>query len=176
MSKPRLMVLVGMIAAAAFSRLIPHPYNFAPITAMALFGGAHFSDKRKAFLVPLLAMLLSDLILGWHATMPFVYLSFALIVLMGRQLVEHKSVVRIAGATLASSALFFLITNFGVWAVESLYPKTAVGLMTCYAAALPFFQMTLLGDALYTAALFGVFALANKWIPALQETSLVPVH
>lgn len=167
--KPRFVVLAGMILFAAATRLMPHPYNFAPITAMALFGGAHFSDKRQAFLVPLAAMLLSDLLLGFHSTIFFVYGSFAAIVLIGLKLRERRSLLRIAGATVLSSVFFFVVTNFGVWALQSLYPKTPAGLLACYAAALPFFHTTLLGDALYTAALFGLFALAEKRIPFLRE-------
>jgi hypothetical protein len=169
MTKPRLIVLVCMILAAAASRLIPHPPNLASITAVALFGGAYLSDKRLAFLVPLAALFLSDLILGLYSHMEIVYGSFALVVCIGLLLRKRRTPLRIAGAALSSSILFFVITNFGVWAFGSLYPKTIEGLVACYVAAIPFFQNTLAGDALYTAALFGGFALAERWIPALRE-------
>jgi len=111
MFKTRFVVLVGIILAAAASRLIPHPPNFAPITAMALFGGAYFSDKRFAFLVPLTAMFLSDLVIGLHSLMTVIYGSFALIVCIGLWLRKRRTVLPIAGAVLASSILFFVITS-----------------------------------------------------------------
>lgn len=178
MYRIRFLVLAGMILAAAASRLIPHPPNFAPIGAMALFGGACFVSKRMAFLVPLAAMLLSDLAigllsgdlsLGFHRLMPVVYGSFALIVCLGFSLRRRRKLVPIAGAALASSVLFFALTNVGVWALGSLYPKTWEGLVACYVAAIPFFRNTLLGDAVYTTVLFGGLALAEKGLPALRE-------
>lgn len=166
--KTRFLVLTGMILAAALTRLLPHPQNFAPITAIALFGGAHFANKKQAFLVPFAAMMLSDLILGFHSTMLPVYTSFALIVLIGFSLRDKTSAGRIVAASFASSVLFFVVTNFGTWAFQSLYPKTLEGLATCYAMALPFFQNTLLGDAIYVATLFGGFALLENRLPRLK--------
>jgi hypothetical protein len=169
MLKPRLIVLITMVLAAAASRLIPHPPNLTSITAVALFGGAYFSDRRLAFLVPLAALFLSDLILGFYAHMEVVYLSFALIVCVGLWLQKRRSTIYIVGAALASSILFFLLTNFGVWALESLYPKTMAGLLACYVAAIPFFQNTLQGDLFFTAALFGGFTLLERSFPKLRE-------
>lgn len=173
MSKPRFFVLVCMILAAAASRLIPHPPNAASITAVALFGGAYLCDKRLAFLVPIAALFLSDLVLGFYSHMEVVYGSFALVVCIGLLLRRRCTPLAIGGAALASSALFFVVTNFSVWVFGSLYPKTIAGLFTCYVAAIPFFQNTLLGDALYTVALFGGFALAERWWPALRESAPV---
>lgn len=172
MFKPRFLVLLGMILLAAASRLIPHPPNFAPITAMALFGGAYFSDKRLAFVVPLTAMFLSDVVIGLHTLMPVIYGSFTLIVCVGLWLRKRRQWLPIAGAALASSFLFFILTNFGVWAIGSFYPKTIAGLMACYTAAIPFFQNTLLGATVYTTILFGSFALAEKRFPILGQSSL----
>src|SRR6266700_7857825 len=176
MSKSRLLVVVLMILAAAASRLIPHPPNLASITAVALFGGAYLTNKRLALIVPLAALFLSDLILGFYRHMEIVYGSFLLVVFLGFWLQKKRSALRIAGAALASSAIFFIVTNFGVWAFESLYPKTAAGLLACYVAAIPFFQNTLIGDALYTAVLFGGFALAEKVFPLLREGDLGPAQ
>ncbi len=172
MSKSRLLVVVLMILAAAASRLIPHPPNLASITAVALFGGAYLTNKRLALIVPIAALFLSDLILGFYRHMEIVYGSFLLVVFLGFWLQRKRSALRIAGAALASSAIFFIVTNFGVWAFESLYPKTAAGLLACYVAAIPFFQNTLVGDALYTAVLFGGFALAERLFPVLRERDL----
>src|SRR5438105_1599643 len=152
MLRPRLAVVTLMILAAALTRLIPHPPNMASVTAVALYGGAYFPDKRLAFVVPLAALFLSDLILGFYAHMEVVYASFVLIVCIGLWLQVRRTPIRIAAAALLSSGLFFLVTNLGVWALGSLYPKTMGGLVACYVAAIPFFTNTLQGDVLYTVA------------------------
>jgi hypothetical protein len=177
MITPRLMTLMAMLLGAAASRLLPHPPNFAPIGAMALFGGACLADKRLAFALPLAAMALSDwgLVVTGQIPMPgsqslWVYGSFALIVCLGLWLRRRRRALPIAGAALASSLLFFVVTNFGVWAGGALYPRTAAGLAECYAAAIPFFRNTLLGDALYATVLFGGWALAEKRFPLLRES------
>jgi hypothetical protein len=169
MLKPRSIVLISMILLAAASRLIPHPPNMTSLTAVALFGGAYFSDRRLAFLVPLTALFLSDLVLGFYHHMEVVYVSFALIVAIGLWLQKHRTVLPIVGAALVSSVLFFVVTNFGVWVFDSLYPKTLEGLIACFVAAIPFFRNTLLGDLLYTAVLFGGFALLEQKLPVLRE-------
>ncbi len=169
MGRLRLLVVVGVILAAAASRLMPHPPNFTPIAAMALFGGAYFVDRRLAFLIPLGAMFISDLVMGLHALLPVVYASFAVIVCIGFWLRARKSVLRVAAAAAAGSVSFFVITNFGVWAWGSLYPTTFDGLAAAYIAAIPFFRNTLLGDAMYTAVLFGGFALLERFVTALRE-------
>jgi hypothetical protein len=152
------------------SRLIPHPYNFAPIGALALFGGAQFADRRLALLVPLLALLLSDLFLGLYSGMGWIYGSFALIVGIGRLLRSHRTAWGIAGASLSASLLFFATTNFAVWPGSSTYPQRFAGLMECYTAGLPFFWNTLLGDGCYCLVLFGGFALLESRFAVLRET------
>jgi hypothetical protein len=171
MNKTRFLVICGMVFTAALSRLVPHPYNFTPICAMSLFAGAYLANARLALAIPLLAMLLSDAILGFHGTMPFVYAAFALVALIGIGLQKHRSTLPVLAATLSGSVLFFVITNFGVWAVSGMYSYTWQGLATCYVAAVPFFHYTLLGDLFYVAALFGSFAWLEQRIPALQQIS-----
>lgn len=169
MNRPRFAFIITLIFAAAASRIIPHPPNVAPIAALALFGGAQFLDKRLAFLVPLAALFLSDLVMGLHSQMPAVYAGFALIVCIGFALRGHLRALPVAAATLAGSVVFFLVSNFGVWATGAMYPKTFAGLGACYAAGIPFFRNSLLGDAFYAAVLFGVFALAEKRFAVLRE-------
>ncbi|MDE3068901.1 MAG: hypothetical protein KGJ60_15315 [Verrucomicrobiota bacterium] len=171
MTNPRYMLLAGMILAGAASRLIPHPPNFTPVAALALFGGASFASKRVALLVPLAGLFLSDLVLGFYPITPVVYASFALIVCLGFRLRRRQGVGRLAGATLAGAALFFALTNLGVWAFDTLYPKTLAGLAECFVAAIPFFWNTLVSDLLYSALLFGGLALAEKRWPVLTETA-----
>ncbi len=172
----RFWTLVGITLTAAMSRLLPHPPNFTPIGAIALFGGANFPNRRSAFAVPLGAMLLSDAVLGlvlygWHtfSLIPFVYASFALTVCLGLWLRGQSTPATITGTCLVSSVFFYLISNFGVWLRGTLYPPTLEGLVTCYVAALPFFRNMLLADVVYSALLFGGFALAERHIPALRQ-------
>jgi signal transduction histidine kinase len=158
-----------MIFGAAFVRLLPHPPNFAPIAAMALFGGAYFSKKWAAFLVPLTAMFVTDLILGFHETMWAVYLSFALIVVIGMTMLKAKKLGSIFFASVISSVSFFIITNFGIWLSTNYYAKTGAGLAACYTAALPFFHQTLLSDLFFAGVLFGTYHLIKQKLPQLAE-------
>ena len=167
----RFSVLVTIIVALTVFTILPHPPNFSPVAAMALFGGAYFSDKRHAFLIPFLAMFISDLILGLHPSMVFVYGAFALTVAMGIWLRDRISMTTVAGAAVASSVLFYLITNFGVWIIGGWYPLTMEGLIACYVAAIPFFQNTLLGNLFFTILLFGGFRLLERGFPALSKAA-----
>jgi len=169
------MLIITMILAAAASRLIPHPPNMTAVTAMALFGGAMLADRRLAFAVPLCALFLSDLLLGFHDQMFVVYGSFALIVCFGLWLQKHGSPATIAGAAIVSSLLFFATTNFGVWALDRMYPHTLAGLIACYTAALPFLRNTLAGDLFYVLILFGGFALLERQFPKLQHPAIAAV-
>jgi hypothetical protein len=165
----RLLAILLAILGAGALRLIPHPPNFTPIGAMALFSGAYLGRRGLlAFAAPLGAMLLSDAVIGFHSGMPFVYASIAAIVVIGWLALRQKSLLRVGGAAVASSVLFFLITNFGTWAVSGMYPLTASGLAACYVAAIPFFQNTLAGDLFYSGLLFGGFALLERAVPALR--------
>jgi hypothetical protein len=169
--KPRMAVLIGMIFLAAGLRLIPHPPNFEPIGAMALFAGAHLAGKRWPFAIPLLALFLSDILIGFHDQMPIVYGAFALMVCLGFALRNHRTAGPVTAAALGASALFFILSNFGVWAFGSLYPRTFAGLISCYVAAIPFFAYTVAGTLFYTAVLFGGFALAERKIPRMVAAS-----
>ncbi len=140
---------------------------------MALFSGAHFRTRWAAFAVPLAALLISDVFLGFYSSMGVTYGCFSLIVLLGMTLSGKRSIGRLAAASLASSILFFLLSNFGVWLFDHMYSRNGQGLLACYAAALPFFQGTLLGDLSYTALLFGVFHLAETRFPSLQQASSI---
>lgn len=171
MNKTRFTVLTGIIFAAAAARLIPHPPNFSPVAALALFGGASFASKRAALLVLLVGLFLSDLVLGFYAITPIVYGSFALITCLGFWLRRRQNIRRIAIASVVGAVLFFVLTNLGVWAIDALYPKTVTGLADCFVAAIPFFRNTLSSDLLYSAALFGGLAFAEKRCPILAETA-----
>jgi hypothetical protein len=168
----RLAAILAAILVAAALRLLPHPPNFTPIGAMALFGGAYFGRRALAFAAPLGAMGLGDAVLGFHSGMPYVYGSVALIVLIGWAVASRKTALNVAAAAIASSVLFFALTNFGTWATGELYPSTLSGLAACYVAAIPFFQNTLAGDLFFSALLFGGFALLEQRIPRLRTPEL----
>jgi hypothetical protein len=148
----------GLVLAAALSRLLPHPPNFTPLAAIAL-SSAVYLDKRYAFVVPIAALLISDAVIGFYDGMAWVYGCFIATGFIGLWLRTHKSPLPVVGAALASSTLFYVVTNFAVWLNGTMYPKTWEGLLACYVAAIPFFQNTVAGDLAFTAALFGLFEL-----------------
>ncbi|MBI3109906.1 hypothetical protein HYZ06_02585 [Candidatus Daviesbacteria bacterium] len=157
------LAAVTIVLLGVFSRLLPHPPNFSPITALALFGGAYL-PKKFAFL-PLLALLISDFFIGFYGIdMLYVYGSFGLVGLIGLWLKNNKKPILVISSALSSSVLFFLITNFGVWAPpNNWYPYTFAGLMQSYTLAIPFFRNTLLGDLVWTVSLFGGYELVQIW-------------
>ena len=164
----RLTVLLSAIIAAAALRLVPHPPNFSPIDAMALFSGAYLGRRWIAFVAPLAALVLSDLVLGFYAGMATVYATVALVVVIGWWLSSRRTPLRIGAAAIASSVTFFAITNFAMWLFSGFYPVTYAGLVACYTAAIPFFQNTVAGDLFYAVLLFGGFRLAELMLPRLR--------
>lgn len=166
---PRLATLLLIILVAALFRIMPHPHNVTPIAAMALFAGAYLPSKRLALIVPLLAMLLSDLFLGLHVTMLYVYAGIALTVVIGFGLRQRPRVMPAIMASLIASSLFFLLTNFGAWATSGVYPQTIEGLSMAYTAGIPFFRNSLLGDLFFTAVLFGGFQALEGMSPSLRR-------
>jgi hypothetical protein len=170
----RTLALLCAILMAAGLRLVPHPPNFTPIGAMALFSGAYLGRRGLAFVAPLAAMLLSDLVLGFHSGMLFVYAGVALIVLLGSQALSRVTPLRVGGAAIASSILFFAVSNFGTWALSGMYAHTLAGLSACYVAAIPFFQKTVAGDLFYATLLFGGFKIAELLMPRLRARAAQP--
>lgn len=153
-----LFVVIGVLA-----RLIPHPVNFAPILAIALFGGTYL-NRKTALWVPLLALVISDLFLGTYSPllMLFVYASTLASGLLGLWLRDHKNVLNIAGTSLVSAVIFFLFSNFGVWIMPSGYPHNWAGLIECYVMALPFLKNSLASNLIYTAVFFGAYEMAQS--------------
>jgi hypothetical protein len=170
---PSLLLALFVILLAAALRAAPHPWNFTPIGAMALFSGAIIRDRRLAFLFPLLALLVGDIFLGFHQLTFIVYTSFLLSVLIGRLLQQRRTIPHLAGATLLGSLQFFLITNFGVWWLLDSFPKSAAGLASCYLAGFPLFWNTLAGDTVYVAFLFLGYTLSEGYFSARREPAPV---
>jgi hypothetical protein len=165
----RAILALVLILVAAALRIAPHPWNFTPVGAMAIFSGAIFKDRRLSFVLPLVALFAGDIFIGFHKLMLVVYASFAVSVAIGFWLRGHRTAGRITLATLLGAVQFFAITNFAVWALGSFYPHTRQGLVACYVAGVPFFWNTLAGDAFYAFLLFGSFALAERVFPALRD-------
>ncbi len=175
-SSTGLFVVLSIIVAGALFRFIPHWPNFTPVAAMALFGGAYLGRRHLAFIIPFAAMFLSDLVLGLHADMWAVYLAFGLTVLIGSLIRNNPRVMNIIGASIASSLVFFLMTNFAAWLSSPFYPGTFSGLIQSYIAGLAFFNNgslgisffvnELAGGLFYSGIFFGAYALARRWMPS----------
>lgn len=167
----RTLLALSMLVFAAVLRVAPHPWNFTPVGAMALFSGAVFKDRRLAFAVPLLTLFAGDVIVGFYKiqVMLAVYASFLLSVAIGLWLRDRRTVARVSLATLLGAFQFFVIVDLGFWALGTAYPHTREGLIACYVAAIPFFFNMLAGDVVYVALLFGGFALAERTFPAFRE-------
>lgn len=161
------MLTLFIIIAGVLLRLVPHIPNIAPIAAVALFGGVYMNRKFALF-VPLLIMIISDYFIGFHNTLFFVYASFFLTGLIGLWLRNHNNFHNIVFSSLISSVAFYLITNFGVWAVGTMYPKTMNGLLESYIMAIPFFRNTILGDLFYTGVFFSSYVLIQNTIKYLR--------
>lgn len=164
----RLALLVALVVIAALTRLMPgRPPNFSPIEAMALFAGAVFASRYVAVLVPLAAMLISDMVIGLHSGMWLVYGCMAVIALAGTRLAGRISALRVVGYGLGAAVFFFVVTNFAVWAGSidhptPMYTPDLQGLINCYIAAIPFFRNQVAGVLVYSAVLFGAHALMTR--------------
>jgi hypothetical protein len=171
---PRFLTLAGILLMAVLSRLLPHPDNFTPLAALALFGGATFSRRSVAFALLMGVLLISDLCMevfygyGLYPGMWVNYLAFASIVAIGLLLRSERSVPAIALGAIAGSVWFFLLSNFGTWLASGMYAHTFEGLVQCYTMGLPFFRNTFIGDLVYTTMFFGGFALARRSFPAFN--------
>lgn len=175
-------VLTGLIFLAAMSRFLPHPPNFTPLGAIALFGAAFFQRRVFAFAVPFAALWISDLVLNnliyakaypqfydgfvWYNSIAG-YAGFLLVVLLGIGTLKTVTPLRLGAVSVGSSFVFFLVTNFGSWLIDPIYPKNAGGLGAAYLAGIPFFWNTLGGDLFFCAILFGSYGLICKFSPGL---------
>ena len=183
LSQPRTFILLSIIMIAAIARLFPHPWNCTPIAAMALFGGVYFKDKRTAFIIPLLALIVSDVLTMLFINNKFttlsqslfslmelsIILTFSFTVLLGILIRKKTNVITVAGVSIISSTLFFLVTNFVCWPGSTVYPQTMQGLLTCYDAGLVFYRNNLIGDLVYSGLMFGSYYLIRLKFPVLAK-------
>jgi hypothetical protein len=199
----RAIASMGVTDADEFAAVL---WNFSPITALFLFGGAYISDRRWAYIAPLAAMFVSDVGIGLlrgdmsqglHPIIPAMYGSYLVIAWMGIQLRKIRSnlpgagqqpedgsrarrwqatllyLAAVAGSGIAGEVVFFAVTNFATWVVQTgYYPHTPAGLVTCYLAGIPFFKHALISTPVFAVALFGGCALAENWFPALKPNTL----
>lgn len=168
-----LILLVSLCVSSVILRLLPHAPNFAPIGALALFVGLYVS-KKSWFIAPLVVMLVSDIFIGFYdwKLMSVVYLSFLTYAFIGRIVKNNKSFAMVVGGTFGGALLFYLTTNFAVWALSSWYPHTFSGLILSYEMALPFFRNTLTGDLFYVGAFVGAYELAFKLFTSRVKLNL----
>ncbi len=166
----RMMFVLTAIIVAAVMRLIPHWPNFTPVAAIAIFGGAYINRKALAFILPIAAMLISDLIIGFHSTMVAVYLGMMAAVGIGMLLRNRVKAGNVAIASVSSSLIFFLITNFAAWYTGLMpYSRDFAGLLQAYAAGIPFFNSGLVGDLFYSTVIFGSFYLVSRRVPSMIQ-------
>jgi hypothetical protein len=179
MFTPRFWTLAAITTlAVAMTRIVPHPWNFTPVGALCLFGGAYFTQRWAAFAVPLAALIVSDLVLAVSLYdsssllyVPPSYLGFALVVGLGLMLRGRTRVLPVTAAAVVAALLHHLVTNFAVWVFQDIYPRTAEGLIACYVAAWPFLQNMLAANLIFCGILFGGFAWAQRQFPILRESA-----
>lgn len=170
---PRLIFVLTAIAIAAITRIVPHSPNFTAVGAMALFAGACMSNRLLSLLVPMAALFLTDLFLGFHNTMWAVYGAVGITTMIGWAIRERQSVLSVTAASLASVAIFFFVTNAAVWVVgffgPGLYPQTAAGLGLAIESGIPFLNNSILSQVIYTGVMFGAFHAVRVWKPTLVK-------
>ena len=151
-----------LVLALVQFRLVPHPPNFTPVLAVAVFSGFYFRQFYLSLFIVIFSMFIGDLFLGFHSLMFFTYIALALAALVGLY-VKHFKSTEILYSGIASSVCFFIITNFGAWLTHGeMYAKSFSGLMQSYVMAIPFFQNTLISTFLYLLLFKLLFDLAVK--------------
>ena len=170
--KKKLFLIVLFIAIIFFGRVLPHPYNFTPLIAVTLLSSYALSNKLLVSSIPIFGFWLSDLFMNniiyagdykdftiFNSGMIWTYGAIVLVALLGNSFLDKISSGKVALASLSGSTIFYLISNFGVWAFSPMYAKTLVGLIQCYSLALPFYGTSLIGDLIYCGILFGSYQL-----------------
>lgn len=160
-----LVIALSLVTAGVLLRVLPHPDNFTPVAAVALFAGFAL-PPALALTVPLAVLIASDLVIGAHDLFWLTWAAFAAVTCLGFWVRKNPSITRIAAGSVAGSVFFFAVSNFGVFLWGGLYARTWQGLAECFVMAVPFFRNTLAGDLFFSAVIFGVYALARRATPA----------
>lgn len=168
LANKRAAFLIALIGGSIFTRLIAHPANFTAISAASLFAGALLANRKHSLLVPIGAMMISDLVLGLHFISIFVYLGIVASTLLGWCLSSQSRLSSFLSLSILSGILFFLVSNFGVWVEGVLYPRTAQGLIACFAAAIPFLANTIYSNVIFITLLVGIYRLGERVCPSIR--------
>ena len=181
---------VGLIIIAALSRILPHPPNVTPVAAMGIFGAAYFVSKRWAYVIPFLALFISDLVLNniflrsfipdatgliWFTKISlFVYLGFGLTIWLSKILLKNINTSNIIKATLLASLIFYVVSNLGVWLTMPNTTMSIVGLFEVYIAGLPYLLNSILGNFFFVAVFFGIaeYVRSKEFRFITQDTQL----
>ena len=176
------LLITSLILMGAFSRLLPHPPNFTAIASIGLFAGALMGGRYLKFIIPFLALFISDLAINntiyasyydgfvlWRPGFLWVYAPMLIMAGFAPMLIKKLNVKSVLGGSIAASLLFFVVSNFGVWLTDAMYPISISGLIGCYTAALPFLLNTLMGSVFFSAVFFGGFVLVKKYTPLLVK-------
>ncbi len=163
----KILLIISVIFLVSLTRIFPHPPNFTPILALAIFGGAYLPNRITAISLPIISMFISDLIIGFHSQIFTVYATIILLSILGH-LMKTKNFKNFAITGFTGSLIFFIITNFSVWLGGSLYPLTIDGIIQCYIMAIPFFHNTLISTMLFLTILFFGYTFAEKKISNLK--------
>lgn len=178
MAQAKSLLVVGLIIIGLFSRWLPHPVNFTAVGAVALFAGTTLRNRGLALILPVLILFLSDLALGGHALMTYVYVAMILTTALGffiqdKNFFQKSQIFKVAGMSLSGSFLFFLITNYAVWQNAGLYPMTNQGLIECYVNGLPFFKNQVAADLLFSGVLFSTYEIVGRrWLAISSQADL----
>ena len=160
-------LVLGIIVIGIITRFIPHPPNFTPILSFALLSGV-YSKNNLGIFIPISIMLFSDMVLGSHGAIIWVYSSLFVVYLIGYYFIKNISFKNVLLGAIAGSFIFFILTNLGVWFIG--YPKNIEGLIACYVAAIPFYKNTLLSAIIYTSAIHAIYVVLSKNILAFQNS------
>jgi hypothetical protein len=166
---PGFIFIVSVIIMGSLFRLLPHLPNFTPVAAIAIFSGTYLRKKIYAFIIPILCLLLSDMVLGFHNYMPAVYFSFGISVLLGFIVRRNIKLLSVLTASLSSSVIFFIITNLAVWYASPYYSHDFSGLARCYILGLPFFNNGIVGDLFFNSIFFGINYYATRRFAVLAK-------
>ena len=175
MNKQNLIILVILVVGIMTRLIQEFPPNFGAVGAIALFGGAYFSNRLTGLLLPIAVLFGSDLLFGltglgtaYYSAQPYVYISFAMVVLIGLVLRNNATPLKIAGGSVAGSILFYIVSNMGVWLTTTMYSNSFNGFITCFVEAIPFFRNTLAGDLVFNAVFFGSAYLISQKFPKIM--------
>lgn len=167
----RIAFVAFLIILASSSRLLPHEANFTPVFGLFLLGTAYLGNKKLIYILPLLAIFISDLFLGLYSSILYTYAAYLIIVFVASFMFKKLSSTKVALTSIIAPIIFFIISNLGVWAGTGLYTHNLSGLILCYESALPFFRSTLLSSVISTGALFAIYNVAIRYVPQLMEES-----